>query len=395
MKVQLLKLVLSSGVAQALLFCANFGVLLFYNSESIAEYGFFITVASLLSLVSAFRLDYFAFFSNIGDPIRELVLTCGIVFLLVVTSVFVATVALGFSSLMSAVCLLLAIWAFSFFYLASQRSLLCKDYVGYGRARFILSLSFPVLMVAFANFGTVGLLVSYCFAQILAGCYLFKRNTAGVYFNRLALVRAFSFKYKIRLLSCITVGVQYLSPALPIILGGYFFLKSELGLWFWLSQMLGAFAAVFKRSLMGFLSAELYINGVVQRKILRFCYILLWASLLFPPFIYYVSVISIPYVVAALPRANEYLVFFPALMVLYFCDALIQPLGALLSSIDKELVQLLLEVLRLLGVLSCFALAYITNMDLLSFTWAYVLVMVLFYYIAGGVFCIKAGRNYA
>src|SRR5690606_4191771 len=144
-----------------------------------------------------FRLDYFAFFSNIGDPIRELVLTCGIVFLLAVTSVFVAMVALGFSSLMSAVCLLLAIWTFSFFYLASQRSLLCKDYVGYGRARFILSLSFPVLMVAFANFGTVGLLVSYCFAQILAGCYLFKRNTTEVHFNRLALVRAFSFKCQI------------------------------------------------------------------------------------------------------------------------------------------------------------------------------------------------------
>lgn len=388
---KLLKLMASSGGAQALLFVANFCLILFYNAEVIASYGYYITIGSLFSVISALRLDYFAFFSRMNDPARGVVLSVGITFV-VLSSIFLILISLLFDSVgKETFFLMLSVFSFSFYYLMSQHSLMIKDYTGYGVSRLLLGMLFLILLVLFSvNGGVLGLLVSYCSAQVISGLYLWRRSKVKLIVSMVALNYGFVYRIRDRLLNTFSTCIQFLSPALPIILGGYFFSMEILGAFFWMSQMLGAAAAIVKRSIMGYLSAELMHDGKIQIDIVAMASKILLlgvaGSVISCIFMFAIS----NYISQLFPSWVSYVDFLPALVLLYCADALVQPLGSLLSSIEREKTHLLIEVGRLLLVLVCFATVAQLDLDIYWFAWGYSIVMTLFYFLGGIIFCYES-----
>ncbi|SEO25502.1 hypothetical protein SAMN03159293_02372 [Pseudomonas sp. NFACC39-1] len=381
-------LMASSGGAQALLFAANFCLIFFYSTEVIASYGFYITIGSLFSVISSLRLDYFAFFSKVDDQARGLVLSVGLVFV-GISSVSLILISLLFNVFgRETFFLVLSVFSFSFYYLISQYSLMVKDYAGYGTSRLLLGLLFLFLLVGLASKGDVlHLLVSYCTAQTVSGLYLWRRNKIRLTFNILALKYGVFFRFRDRLINTLSTCIQFLSPALPIILGGYFFNMEILGAFFWMSQMLGAAAAIVKRSLMGYLSAELMHNGELQVAIVEMAgKIFLWGAAGSIASCILLSAVF-NYISQQFPSWSPYVNFLPALVLLYCSDALVQPLGSLLSSIQREKTHLLIEIGRLLLVLVCFSTAAQLDLDIYWFVWGYSIVMSFFYFLGGAIFC--------
>lgn len=387
MNSKLLGLIASSGSAQGLLFVANFSLIFFYSSEDIARYGFYITIGSLFSVLSSIRLDYFAFFSKTNDPARELVLSVGLWVVSVVTVCLVLVSYIIGSLGESTALVIISIFSFSLYYLVSQCSLMVKDYSGYGWSRIILGLMFLFFLVSFSNFGVVGLLFGYCCAQCLSSMYLLRKNNLTVLCTPGRLRYAFLVKFRERLINTLSTSVQFLSPALPILLGSYFFDRDTLGAFFWVSQMLGAGAAVVKRSLMGYLSAELMHDGKLQcsaialaKKILKTAAVICLVNCALAITI---SILA----VRLYPEWKAYVEFLPMLALLFTADALVQPLGSLLPSINREKLHLSLELARLLSVLGCFGLIFLFDSNIYYFAWLYSLVMTLFYFLSGSIFC--------
>ncbi|UZE07937.1 polysaccharide biosynthesis protein [Pseudomonas corrugata] len=385
--IKLLRLIASSGTAQAILFAANFCLVFFYDAETIAAYGFYITVGSLFSVLSSVRLDYFAFFSRTNDQAREVILSIGFSFV-VISMLGLVLVSFFWGGLsLSTLYLALSIFCFSFYYLSSQCSLMVKDYPGYGRSRIILGLTFLFFSAVMAAKGLLGLLLSYCFAQVIASIYLWRRNDFQLRLDIQTLKYGAFFRIKERLLNSFSTGIQFLSPALPIIMGSYFFNLEALGAFFWVSQMLGAAAAIIKRSLMGYLSAELMYDGKLKKVTVDLSVKVLLGGLVVSVLGCFVIFSCSHYVAEFVPSWDGYIKFLPALVLLYGADALVQPLGSLLSSIHREKTHLLIELGRLVFVLVCFMLVVGFDLDIYWFVWAFSIVMATFYFLGGGIFC--------
>lgn len=395
MVVKLTKLILSTGGAQALLFAANLAIPFFYSPEIVATYGFYITIASLFSIASAMRLEYFVFFSKSTEPARHLILTCGFVVVFIAVLSLLLLFFVGKISSEAAFYTGISFFSFALLYLISQGSLLNKDYVGYARGRVALGAVFIFLLPVLSYFGLLGLILAYCGAQIASAVYLQRRQSFGLNVNFSKLKYSLTYRFADRGFNLFSTLIQFLSPAIPIMFGAYCFAKEDLGVFFWLSQMIGAMAAVVKRSLMGFLSAELMHNGIVQKEAVqlsRRVYALgILLSLILGFFAWCFS-LFLPVFNSAWDQVSTFVV---PLIFLYVFDALLQPLGSLLPSIGKEKYHLYIEIIRLLSVLMCLVLSVWLKLEISAFVWMYSLVMAFFYLVGGSIFCVAVGKNHA
>jgi len=391
LKSPLTMLIVSSGVAQAILLLGSVVMVLVYTPAAIGSYGVYATSASLISVGASLRLDYFAFFEKEGTVARGLVFVCGATLFFGIMVAISALYVLGGISFEVALYSVVTIFSFATFHLLSQYTLLNKDYDVYSKARIVNGLSYVIFLLVLQRYDVSGLIFSYCAAQLVASLIMYVRNPPVIAFS--AVFYSFSYRIKERLANLSSTVIQLSSPAVPLLLGAHFFSTDELGVFFWLSQLFAGGAAIIKRSLMGYLSAELMSNGKVRletlllaRNTLKLGMVLSIASA--------VGAWAVGGVTSSYVHGwNMAISLVPPFLLLYTADALLQPLGSLLPSLGQEKTHLTNEILRLVSVSGCMFAIEIVGGGIVYFAWLYSLAMILFYFIGAFLFIRVAAKK--
>lgn len=376
---------LGSGILVQIL--AILTTLIFSRLFSIDQFGelaFYASFGSLMAVIGGLRFDYIILKNDIKEKDEGFFLSNLVSIFLNIFVVLVVFLLQSIFDILNNINIFYLMsfgLGFSFFNNFSQYLIALKKYDDFIRIRFFQILGVLLLGVFFnyVFFSSQSLLYAYSFSQLLFGFFGFLL----ILFTNANQKQVFRFFKKnfIEAFKNFSISfMQYSTPLVPVLVGGYIFDQKNIGAYFIFSQMISAPLNIFRRNLLVFFNGELgvkenfleFISGQLFtiKNIFIFIFILFVLSI-----IIYIANEQIVSIILGVQWVEYSYLLFP--LVIYFLfDCILQPFTTLLPLWGRVNFSLCVEAFRF--VLLIFLLPAITiyfNCSFLHFLLIYITIM--------------------
>ncbi|UGQ26250.1 hypothetical protein [Acinetobacter calcoaceticus] len=358
-----------------------------YKPEVFGELGWYLSFASVFSIVAALRFDYIVLSDRVNEEEKKEFFSNAIVVSLLIFSLLsLCTIVANsiFSFKYSITYLLLFCLSLSFFNLLSQYLILIKDYkkfIFYKTNQLILQI---ILIVGFYYyFSEKGLLLANIFPQLIISLlffWLIRNNLSFNYKN---------FKIFIRknlgegLKNSFLTFIQYSTPVIPVLFGGYIFDKSQIGAYFLFSQTMAVPFSLVRRNVLILFNGEYSDPGKIRK---LFEHVLTTRNVLIATGVFLSLLVFLVFCskyIIIMFFGPEWLMFswlLSLLFVYYFIDALLQPLTTLYPLWGEVNKALGFELTRFISVAIILPLiAFFAKLSFLYFIILFLIIMLLIY----------------
>jgi hypothetical protein len=255
------RLIVGSGMlAQALMFLGTLVLSRCYGPAAFGQLGYFLGIASVVAVVCGLRFDYLVFApGRFGRHVFFVIAGSCALLLHLAMGVLLVVLQQNGGGEKSAYWLLLFSFATSIFYLGTQLQVALAQYDQFARTRLIQACALIVLGLGLSVFGSRnGLFIAYAAPQLLVGLLIFSGQVSSLRQVSAAQVRACWQAYRRPAgANAFLVLMQYSTPFVPVLLGSLYFAPDQIGAYFLFSSAFAAPFAVFRRSLIHFLNAEM------------------------------------------------------------------------------------------------------------------------------------------
>uniref|UniRef100_UPI0012502FCD oligosaccharide flippase family protein n=1 Tax=Acinetobacter oleivorans TaxID=1148157 RepID=UPI0012502FCD len=240
-----------------------------YKPEVFGELGWYLSFASVFSIVAALRFDYIVLSDRVGEEEKKEFFSNAIVVSLLIFSLLsICTIVADsiFSFKYSITYLLLFCLSLSFFNLLSQYLILIKDYkkfIFYKTNQLILQI--VLIVVFYYYFSEKGLLLANIFPQLIISLlffWLIRENLSFNYSNFRVFIRK---NFGEGLKNSFLTFIQYSTPVIPVLFGGYIFDKSQIGAYFLFSQTMAVPFSLVRRNVLILFNGEYSDPGKIKK----------------------------------------------------------------------------------------------------------------------------------
>ena len=391
-------------LVQGLMFLSTLILSRIYTPESFGELGFYAGVASITAVVAGLRFDYIAFANGSFQKsvFYSISLICAAV---VIALMGVASLIAEFYFIHKSnfvVLVILFCFSAALFNLGTQYLLAVGRYKTFANLRLlqvVAQISIGLLLYKVSPHG--GLLCAFAVSQLLVGLAILAMLYKTISVISLSeILRCWRSNVRPALINSLISLLQYSTPFAPVLIGGIYYSKPEIGAYFIFAQIFSAPLVIFRRSAINFLNGEVgsvskaseILSGhkiIIVRAIGVCIFLLTFGAILF--FLldkWFVNLLFgskwLPYSVLVLP------------LFLFFClDAILQPFSTLLPLWGFQSSAFIFEFLRFILIfvaLPCLIIFY--SPSFIEFLVAYIMVMV-FVYILTLVSAYKKVANFA
>lgn len=360
-----------------------------YKPEVFGELGWYLSFASVFAIVAAMRFDYIVLSDRVcaeekNQFFSNAIVVSIITFFLLCIGVVIANNFFHFKY--NIIYLLLFCLSLSFFNLLSQYLILIKDYnkfIFYKTNQLLLQI---VMIVGFYYFfHENGLLLANILPQLIISIlfFLFIRKSLSFKLNN--FIPFFYKNYKEGFKNSFLTFIQYSTPVIPVLFGGYVFDKSQIGAYFLFSQTMAVPFSLIRRNVLILFNGEysdakkikeLFESVLTARNFI----IVLMSFACFLVFLVFCS----SYIIMIF-FGREWLEFswlLSLLFIYYFFDALLQPLTTLYPLWGKVNKALGFELVRFASVAIVLPLVvFFAKLSFSSFVILFLIIMLLIYVI--------------
>ncbi|RBA37495.1 MULTISPECIES: lipopolysaccharide biosynthesis protein [Acinetobacter] len=358
-----------------------------YKPEVFGELGWYLSFASVFAIVAAMRFDYIVLSDRVcaeekNEFFSNAIVVSIITFFLLCIGVVIANNVFHFKY--NIIYLLLFCLSLSFFNLLSQYLILIKDYnkfIFYKTNQLLLQI---VMIVGFYYvFHENGLLLANILPQLIISIlfFLFIRKSLSFKLNN--FIPFFYKNYKEGFKNSFLTFIQYSTPVIPVLFGGYVFDKSQIGAYFLFSQTMAVPFSLIRRNVLILFNGEysdakkikeLFESVLTARNFI----IVLMSFACFLVFLVFCS----SYIIMIF-FGREWLEFswlLSLLFIYYFFDALLQPLTTLYPLWGKVNKALGFELVRFASVAIVLPLVvFFAKLSFSSFVILFLIIMLLIY----------------
>lgn len=355
-QIRIFLIFLGSGIgAQILMIIASLFFARFYSPDAFGMLAYFSGFASLFAIISGFRFDYLVFSKDNKEKIFYnwiSLATMLLLHLMFFTLIYFIRKS-GFKSEKNSYWLVFYSFSTSIFYLSTQLLISFNKYSTFSKVRILQAFLQLSIGIALFYMGVrSGLFLAYSLSQLVIGLltysfYLKSLRQVGIQ----DVKKYFGLDFKNASFNTLLILIQYSTPFAPIVIGNYFFNKSDVGAYFLFSSSIGAPLAIFRRSVINFLNGEVVSiskgKEIKDRLFSKATFILLLISVVLTFVIFIISTFSksIVQIVFGI-KWNNYSNYLLPLFIFYFFDALLQPFTTLLPLWGKSSFAIQYEVLR-------------------------------------------------
>ena len=358
-----------------------------YKPEVFGELGWYLSFASVFAIVAAMRFDYIVLSDRVcaeekNEFFSNAIVVSIITFFLLCIGVVIANNVFHFKY--NIIYLLLFCLSLSFFNLLSQYLILIKDYnkfIFYKTNQLLLQI---VMIVGFYYvFHENGLLLANILPQLIISIlfFLFIRKSLSFKLNN--FIPFFYKNYREDFKNYFLTFIQYSTPVIPVLFGGYVFDKSQIGAYFLFSQTMAVPFSLIRRNVLILFNGEysdakkikeLFESVLTARNFI----IVLMSFACFLVFLVFCS----SYIIMIF-FGREWLEFswlLSLLFIYYFFDALLQPLTTLYPLWGKVNKALGFELVRFASVAIVLPLVvFFAKLSFSSFVILFLIIMLLIY----------------
>ncbi|MBF4454322.1 hypothetical protein IRT38_02725 [Acinetobacter sp. SK-43] len=358
-----------------------------YKPEVFGELGWYLSFASVFAIVAAMRFDYIVLSDRVcaeekNEFFSNAIVVSILTFFLLCIGVVIANNVFHFKY--NIIYLLLFCLSLSFFNLLSQYLILIKDYnkfIFYKTNQLLLQI---VMIVGFYYvFHENGLLLANILPQLIISIlfFLFIRKSLSFKLNN--FIPFFYKNYKEGFKNSFLTFIQYSTPVIPVLFGGYVFDKSQIGAYFLFSQTMAVPFSLIRRNVLILFNGEysdakkikeLFESVLTARNFI----IVLMSFACFLVFLVFCS----SYIIMIF-FGREWLEFswlLSLLFIYYFFDALLQPLTTLYPLWGKVNKALGFELVRFASVAIVLPLVvFFAKLSFSSFVILFLIIMLLIY----------------
>lgn len=358
-----------------------------YKPEVFGELGWYLSFASVFAIVAAMRFDYIVLSDRVcaeekNEFFSNAIVVSIITFFLLCIGVVIANNVFHFKY--NIIYLLLFCLSLSFFNLLSQYLILIKDYnkfIFYKTNQLLLQI---VMIVGFYYvFHENGLLLANILPQLIISIlfFLFIRKSLSFKLNN--FIPFFYKNYREGFKNSFLTFIQYSTPVIPVLFGGYVFDKSQIGAYFLFSQTMAVPFSLIRRNVLILFNGEysdakkikeLFESVLTARNFI----IVLMSFACFLVFLVFCS----SYIIMIF-FGREWLEFswlLSLLFIYYFFDALLQPLTTLYPLWGKVNKALGFELVRFASVAIVLPLVvFFAKLSFSSFVILFLIIMLLIY----------------
>ena len=358
-----------------------------YKPEVFGELGWYLSFASVFAIVAAIRFDYIVLSDRVcseekNEFFSNAIVVSIITFFLLCIGVVIANNVFHFKY--NIIYLLLFCLSLSFFNLLSQYLILIKDYnkfIFYKTNQLLLQI---VMIVGFYYvFHENGLLLANILPQLIISIlfFLFIRKSLSFKLNN--FIPFFYKNYREGFKNSFLTFIQYSTPVIPVLFGGYVFDKSQIGAYFLFSQTMAVPFSLIRRNVLILFNGEysdakkikeLFESVLTARNFI----IVLMSFACFLVFLVFCS----SYIIMIF-FGREWLEFswlLSLLFIYYFFDALLQPLTTLYPLWGKVNKALGFELVRFASVAIVLPLVvFFAKLSFSSFVILFLIIMLLIY----------------
>lgn len=358
-----------------------------YKPEVFGELGWYLSFASVFAIVAAMRFDYIVLSDRVcaeekNEFFSNAIVVSIITFFLLCICVVIANNVFHFKY--NLLYLLLFCLSLSFFNLLSQYLILIKDYnkfIFYKTNQLLLQI--VMIVVFYYVFHENGLLLANILPQLIISIlfFLFIRRSLSFKLNN--FIPFFYKNYREGFKNSFLTFIQYSTPVIPVLFGGYVFDKSQIGAYFLFSQTMAVPFSLIRRNVLILFNGEysdakkikeLFESVLTTRNFI----IVLMSFACFLVFLVFCS----SYIIMIF-FGREWLEFswlLSLLFIYYFFDALLQPLTTLYPLWGKVNKALGFELVRFTSVAIVLPLVvFFAKLSFSSFVILFLIIMLLIY----------------
>ncbi|NKG38771.1 hypothetical protein [Acinetobacter johnsonii] len=358
-----------------------------YKPEVFGELGWYLSFASVFAIVAAMRFDYIVLSDRVcaeekNEFFSNAIVVSIITFFLLCIGVVIANNVFHFKY--NILYLLLFCLSLSFFNLLSQYLILIKDYnkfIFYKTNQLLLQI--VMIVVFYYVFHENGLLLANILPQLIISIlfFLFIRRFLSFKLNN--FIPFFYKNYREGFKNSFLTFIQYSTPVIPVLFGGYVFDKSQIGAYFLFSQTMAVPFSLIRRNVLILFNGEysdakkikeLFESVLTTRNFI----IVLMSFACFLVFLVFCS----SYIIMIF-FGREWLEFswlLSLLFIYYFFDALLQPLTTLYPLWGKVNKALGFELVRFASVAIVLPLVvFFAKLSFSSFVILFLIIMLLIY----------------
>ena len=358
-----------------------------YKPEVFGELGWYLSFASVFAIVAAMRFDYIVLSDRVcaeekNEFFSNAIVVSIITFFLLCIGVVIANNVFHFKY--NILYLLLFCLSLSFFNLLSQYLILIKDYnkfIFYKTNQLLLQI--VMIVVFYYVFHENGLLLANILPQLIISIlfFLFIRRSLSFKLNN--FIPFFYKNYREGFKNSFLTFIQYSTPVIPVLFGGYVFDKSQIGAYFLFSQTMAVPFSLIRRNVLILFNGEysdakkikeLFESVLTARNFI----IVLMSFACFLVFLVFCS----SYIIMIF-FGREWLEFswlLSLLFIYYFFDALLQPLTTLYPLWGKVNKALSFELVRFASVAIVLPLVvFFAKLSFSSFVILFLIIMLLIY----------------
>lgn len=358
-----------------------------YSPEMFGELGWYLSFASIFSVVAALRFDYIVLSDRVEEENKNNFFTNAIVvsiiiFLLLAFSLIILNNL--FSYKYNIYYLLSFCLSLSLFNLLSQYLVLIKNYGGFVFYKSIqLAMQIVLILGFYYIFSDKGLLLANVFPQLIISLLFFWLIRKSLSFNWNNFIIFFRENFGEGLKNSFLTFIQYSTPVIPVLFGGYLFDKSQIGAYFLFSQTMAVPFSLIRRNVLILFNGEysdpqkikkLFEHVLTVRNI--FFVIILFSFLLLFLVLFSKYIIMLFF-------GHEWVTFswlLSLLFVYYFVDALLQPLTTLYPLWGEINSALGFELTRFVSVAIILPLiAFFAKLSFLYFIILFLIIMLIIY----------------
>ncbi len=358
-----------------------------YKPEVFGELGWYLSFASVFAIVAAMRFDYIVLSDRVcaeekNEFFSNAIVVSIITFFLLCIGVVIANNVFHFKY--NILYLLLFCLSLSFFNLLSQYLILIKDYnkfIFYKTNQLLLQI--VMIVVFYYVFHENGLLLANILPQLIISIlfFLFIRRSLSFKLNN--FIPFFYKNYREGFKNSFLTFIQYSTPVIPVLFGGYVFDKSQIGAYFLFSQTMAVPFSLIRRNVLILFNGEysdakkikeLFESVLTTRNFIT----VLMSFACFLVFLVFCS----SYIIMIF-FGREWLEFswlLSLLFIYYFFDALLQPLTTLYPLWGKVNKALSFELVRFASVAIVLPLVvFFAKLSFSSFVILFLIIMLLIY----------------
>ena len=358
-----------------------------YKPELFGELGWYLSFASVFAIVAALRFDYIVLSDRVKEEEKKEFFSNAIVVSILIFSLFsLCTIVANsiFSFKYSITYLLLFCLSLSFFNLLSQYLILIKDYkkfIFYKTNQLILQII--LIMVFYYYFSEKGLLLANIFPQLIISLLFFWLIRDNLSFNYKSFRVFIRKNFREGLKNSFLTFIQYSTPVIPVLFGGYIFDKSQIGAYFLFSQTMAVPFSLVRRNVLILFNGE-YSDPKKIKKL--FGHVLTTKNVFIAAGVFLSLLVFLvfcsKYIIIML-FGREWLIFswlLSLLFIYYFIDALLQPLTTLYPLWGEVNKALGFELTRFFSVAIILPLiTFFVKLSFLYFIISFLIIMLLIY----------------